>query len=87
MPKKPDEQPELVIVEDDPRPRAPRRLIDKRGLLKRVPLSYPTIWNLMRNNQFPRSRKLGHKVVWFEDQIEDMMETLPECTFKDPEVA
>ena len=47
------------------------RLLSKREVLARVPLSYPTIWALMRDGKFPRSRQVadGKKVVWLEHEI------------------
>ena len=55
-----------------------RRLISKRELLKTIPLSYPTIWDKMRRDQFPKSVKLddaGGKVAWYADEIDDWIES------------
>ena len=38
---------------------AVRKLISKAELLALIPLSYVTIWELMRRDKFPRSIKLG----------------------------
>jgi prophage regulatory protein len=46
------------------------RLISKKEMLSRVPLSYPTIWDLMRRGKFPRSRSIGRKVAWVESEVE-----------------
>ena len=50
-----------------------RKMISKRGLLGLIPLSYPTIWQLMRRGKFPKSVKLGDgpnaKVAWYLDEV------------------
>ena len=55
-----------------------RILISKREVLRRVPYSYPTLWHKMRKGEFPKSVKLddgGHKVAWFEDEIDQWIES------------
>ncbi len=37
------------------------RLISKLQVLDRVGVSYPTLWQWMRQGKFPRSRELGGK--------------------------
>lgn len=61
----------------------PVRLIFKRELLKRVPLSFPTIWKLMRENRFPRARIIGGKSAWLESEIEQFLAALPLRPYKD----
>jgi predicted DNA-binding transcriptional regulator AlpA len=39
----------------------PSKIIFKRELLKRVPLSFPTVWKMMRAGTFPRARVVGGK--------------------------
>jgi predicted DNA-binding transcriptional regulator AlpA len=50
-----------------------RKLISKRELLQLVPLSYPTIWGMMRAGNFPRSVKItdgpNAKAAWYEDEV------------------
>ena len=48
-----------------------RRILSKREVLARVPVSYTTLWTWMRQDQFPRSVILGPggKVGWYEDEI------------------
>ena len=50
---------------------AVRRIISKRQLLEAIPLSYPTIWEMMRKGAFPLSVVIGGKVGWFEDEVAD----------------
>lgn len=61
----------------------PIRLISKSELLKRVPLSFPTIWKLMRQNRFPCARVIGGKSVWLETEVNDFLAGLPLRRYKD----
>ena len=54
-----------------------KRLIFKREVLRRVGLSYPTIWKMMREGRFPRSRVCGGKSAWLEEEIDTWIEGLP----------
>jgi predicted DNA-binding transcriptional regulator AlpA len=63
-------------------PERPRRLITKRELRRRVPLSFPTIWKMMRQNRFPPARIIGGKTVWLEDEIDALFDTLPLRRYK-----
>ena len=54
-----------------------KRLIFKREVLRRVGLSYPTIWKMMREGRFPRSRVCGGKSAWLEAEVEAWIEGLP----------
>ena len=69
-----------------PGPR-PVNLIFKPEVLRRVPLSYTTIWKRMRANQFPRARILGGKNAWVEHEIDDFIAALPVRPYKAEEVA
>ena len=64
------------------------RLLSKREVLDRIPLSYPSIWALMRAGKFPRSRKAGNRVVWIEAEINDWILGRPVQRLKgDPQAA
>jgi prophage regulatory protein len=52
-------------------------LIPKRAVLKRVGLSYPTVWRMMRDGKFPRSRVAGGQSMWFESEIDAWLADLP----------
>ena len=54
-----------------------KRLIFRREVLRRVGLSYPTIWKMMREGRFPRSRVCGGKSAWLEKEIDTWIEGLP----------
>jgi prophage regulatory protein len=62
------------------------RLIYKPELLERVGLSYTTIWTMMRQGRFPRSRSVGggeseggqnQKVAWLSDEVDAWLTELP----------
>jgi predicted DNA-binding transcriptional regulator AlpA len=53
------------------------RLIPKREMLKRVGVSYPTIWRWMRDGSFPRSRAVGDRSMWIESEVDAWLADLP----------
>ena len=59
------------------------KLIPKRKLLKKVGLSYPTIWKLMREGSFPRAVKTTDtKICWIEAEVDSWIEALPRQRLK-----
>jgi prophage regulatory protein len=47
------------------------RFISRKEVLSRVPVSYPTLWAMMRRGEFPRSRAIvGRRCVWVESEVE-----------------
>lgn len=46
-----------------------RRLLSKRQVLDLIPVTYVTLWNWMKAGTFPRSRRVGGKVMWLEHEI------------------
>ncbi len=63
-----------------------RKLISKAELLELLPISFPTIWELMRRGKFPLSIRLGDspqaKAGWFLDEVTDWQESRPRTTLK-----
>jgi predicted DNA-binding transcriptional regulator AlpA len=55
----------------------PARFISKTEVLDRVCASYPSVWLWMREGRFPRSRELGGKAVWIENEIEEWIVNRP----------
>lgn len=53
------------------------RLIYKTELLERVGLSYTTIWFMMREGRFPRSRVIGGRSAWLASEIDRFLAELP----------
>jgi Prophage CP4-57 regulatory protein (AlpA) len=56
-------------------PRGPPHLLFKKDILRIT--SYPTIWAMMRNGTFPRSRICGGKSAWISTEIEVWLAGLP----------
>jgi prophage regulatory protein len=55
-----------------------KRLLDRKEMLNRVALSYPTVWQMMQDGKFPRGRAVGNqKVCWLESEIDDFIDGLP----------
>jgi predicted DNA-binding transcriptional regulator AlpA len=64
-------------------PKGPARLIDKEEVLRRVPFTYPTLWKMMREDKFPRSRTSETaKTVWLEDEVEQWIRNRPVAKLK-----
>jgi predicted DNA-binding transcriptional regulator AlpA len=60
-----------------------RRLISRKELLERVPLSYPRIWQLIREKKFPEAISLGdRKIAWYEDVIDAWIASRPVAKLK-----
>jgi len=60
----------------------PLRLISKAELLERIGVTFPTIWQWMRDGKFPRSRELGGKACWIESEVEAWINALPKRRYK-----
>jgi prophage regulatory protein len=54
-----------------------RKLVGRREVLERVPLTYVTIWKMMQAGTFPRSREIGGKVAWLESEIDAWIASRP----------
>ena len=54
------------------------KILTKRQVLDRVPLSYPSIWSMMKKGTFPRSRELSEeRIGWIEAEIDNWIANLP----------
>jgi predicted DNA-binding transcriptional regulator AlpA len=62
-------------------PTLPRLLI-KKQVLAIVPLSFPTVWKLMRQGEFPAARVIGSRPYWPEDEIRQWVASLPVRKYK-----
>jgi predicted DNA-binding transcriptional regulator AlpA len=60
------------------------RLLSKRQLLDRVPLSFPSIWQMMRRGEFPAARTIGSRPFWLESEINEWVSSRPVRTYKPP---
>ncbi|MGA7310498.1 MAG: AlpA family phage regulatory protein [Pseudolabrys sp.] len=57
--------------------KADARLISRGEVIGRTGLSYPTIWQWMREGKFPRSRDVGGRAMWLASDIEKWILALP----------
>ena len=53
------------------------RLLSKAEVLDRLGVTYPTVWQWMREGRFPRCRVLGGKSAWVESEVEEWIAALP----------
>jgi predicted DNA-binding transcriptional regulator AlpA len=67
---------------DDTIVRPGARLLDRKELIAKVKLTYPTIWKQMREGTFPHSRAIGGKAVWVEAEIDEWIANLPRRQLK-----
>jgi prophage regulatory protein len=58
------------------------KLLSRKEVLERVPLSYPTIWKKMQAGEFPRSRDIGGKGAWIESEIDRWITKRPVVKLK-----
>jgi predicted DNA-binding transcriptional regulator AlpA len=63
-------------------PAGATRLIDKKELLAKVPLSYPAIWHRMRLGEFPHGVAVGSRTFWREDEVDQYIAALPRRRLK-----
>jgi predicted DNA-binding transcriptional regulator AlpA len=69
-------------VKRAPPPPPPIRLLGKREILAIVGCTYPTLWQMMRRGEFPRSRVVGEKSLWRSDEIDAWLAGLPRRPLK-----
>jgi predicted DNA-binding transcriptional regulator AlpA len=55
----------------------PPRLIPKAEVLVVAGCTYPTLWKMMREGNFPRSRAVGGKSMWLSTEVDAWMAALP----------
>jgi prophage regulatory protein len=53
------------------------RMMSKPEVMAVSGCSFPTIWQMMRNGRFPRSRVLGGRSMWRSDEIDAWLAGLP----------
>jgi predicted DNA-binding transcriptional regulator AlpA len=64
------------------------RLMSKEEVCATVGVTYPTLWSMMIDGKFPRSRSVGGKSMWRSDEVQSWMKRLPLVRLKnDPEAA
>jgi predicted DNA-binding transcriptional regulator AlpA len=55
----------------------PQRLLSKPEVIELTGRSFPTIWNWMINNKFPRARDCNGRPVWIAAEVDDWINALP----------
>jgi predicted DNA-binding transcriptional regulator AlpA len=54
-----------------------QHLLDRHEICGITNVSYPTVWEWMRANKFPRSRIVGGKSMWLWTEVQDWLDGLP----------
>jgi prophage regulatory protein len=59
------------------------RLLDKKQVLERVPVSGTTLWSWVKKGEFPQPRTLTggqgrtHRVAWVESEVVEWIKSRP----------
>ena len=62
---------------------ASKRLLSRKQVLETVGLSYPTLWRMMRECQFPRSVVIGsNRVAWYAAEVDEWLGSRPRRRLK-----
>jgi prophage regulatory protein len=57
--------------------------LSKAQVLKKVPVTAPTLWAWVRAGKFPKPRGLGpNKTVWIEAEVDAWMQAQPTRQYK-----
>jgi predicted DNA-binding transcriptional regulator AlpA len=59
------------------------RLLSQTEVMLRVPVTYPTLRDLMRRRGFPRARQVGGKSFWVGAEVEAWIQNLPIRTYRE----
>ena len=57
----------------DAAPADETRFLRIQDVLRRVPVSRPTIYRMMEKGEFPKAVKLGSRSLWLESEIDQYM--------------
>ena len=59
--------------------------LSKAQVLKKIPVTGPTLWAWVRAGKFPRPRELSeNKTVWVEAEVDAWMQARPLRKYKAP---
>jgi prophage regulatory protein len=73
----------MVHVADAQAEPAPLVFLTKAQVLKKVPVTGPTLWVWVRAGKFPRPRFISpNKTVWVEAEVDAWMQAQPLRTYK-----
>jgi predicted DNA-binding transcriptional regulator AlpA len=59
----------------------PAKFITTEQMLAQVGVSYPTVIKQMKNGTFPRSRKVGKRSLWIEEEVSEWIRSRPPSKF------
>jgi predicted DNA-binding transcriptional regulator AlpA len=63
------------------------QLLTRQEIMAITGLSYPTIWQRMREGRFPLSREVGGKAMWRAIEVDAWISALPVTSLKPLKVA
>ena len=70
-------------MSDNQKDDAPDRLLTRAQVLEIVPLSYTTLWEMMRRGDFPRAVKItANRVAWSERLVRAWVASRPRQKLK-----
>jgi prophage regulatory protein len=70
-------------VTNDAEPKPSLVFLSKAQVLKKIPVTGPTLWLWVRQGKFPRPRALGpNKTVWLAHEVDTWMQARPFRTYK-----
>jgi predicted DNA-binding transcriptional regulator AlpA len=58
------------------------RFLSKLEILDRTGLTFPTIWQMQQDDQFPRGREVGKRTMWIESEVNRWMNSRPRRLYK-----
>jgi len=61
--------------------------LSKKEVLRRIPITGPTLWNWSRTGKFPAPRYIGSRTVWVESEVIAWMKSRPTRNYKTAEGA
>jgi prophage regulatory protein len=57
--------------------------LSKKEVLRKIPITAPTLWSWVRQGRFPKPRSLGpNKTCWVASEIDAWMQAQPVRTYK-----
>ena len=56
--------------------------LSKTQVLKKIPVTAPTLWAWVRQGKFPRPRAIFNKTVWVAAEVDAWMQARPHREYK-----
>ena len=71
------------VTDDDEAAAPPLVLLSKAQVLKKVPVTGPTLWSWVRQGKFPKPRDISpNKTVWLEADVDAWIRERPTRNYK-----